>query len=100
MKNSVLLFASFVISLSFLASVNYAYFTDEGNAEKVITTDGFDIDVEKWQIVNKICVPKHDEAVKIIPATTVSKFFTLKNELDPSLVCGKRDIFLNARVKK
>lgn len=89
MKKKILVLAVIAISFSIMAYNTLAYFTSEATAHNVITSHGVNITIEEWQQTDEGLVPYPNEPIKVMPATTVSKIVTVKN--------NEADAYIRAR---
>lgn len=93
MKKKIFLIAVALICISILGYGSLAYFTTEGTARNVITTDGLDISIEEWQQTDAGLVPyPQDKPIVVMPATSVSKIVTVKNHKAQSYIRAKLDV--------
>lgn len=93
MKKKIFLIAVALICISILGYGSLAYFTTEGTARNVITTDGLDISIEEWQQTPGGLVPyPQDKPIVVMPATSVSKIVTVKNHQAQSFIRAKLDV--------
>lgn len=79
MKKKILLLAAVVLLLSIMTGGTFAYYTANGTARNVITSDGVDIEIEEWQQVGEDLVPYPGGEIPVMPATSVSKIVTVRN---------------------
>lgn len=101
MKKRIFAFAVVVICLSILASTTLAYFTDTDTARNVITSGGVDIAIEEWQQTTEGLVPyPKDKPITVMPATTVSKIVTVKNNEAQSFIRVKLKLTIKGSAGK
>ena len=86
MKKRICAIAVVVICLSILASTTLAYFTDIGTARNVIASGGVNITVVEQQLINGSLQPYPNQPIPIMPAKTVSKVVSVRNEQQDSWV--------------
>ena len=81
MKKKILLLCALLICSTCVVSGTIAYYTDQDTAHNVITSGGVHIDIEEWQEVGDEWIPyPKDEPIAVMPATTVSKIVTVRNQ--------------------
>lgn len=81
MKKKLLLFCALLICSTCVVTGTIAYYTDQSTAHNIITSGGVHIDIEEWQAVGDKWIPyPKDESIAVMPATTVSKIVTVRNQ--------------------
>ena len=81
MKKKLLLLCALLICSTCVVTGTIAYYTDQDTAHNVITSGGVDIEIKEWQDTNEGWIPyPKDEPITVMPATTVSKIVTVRNQ--------------------
>ena len=81
MKKKLLLLCALLICSTCVISGTIAYYTDQSTAHNIITSGGVDIEIEEWQDTDEGWIPyPKDEPIAVMPATTVSKIVTVRNQ--------------------
>jgi len=81
MKKKLLLLSALLICSTCVVTGTIAYYTDQSTAHNIITSGGVHIDIEEWQAVGDKWIPyPKDESIAVMPATTVSKIVTVRNQ--------------------
>lgn len=93
MKKKILALAVIAICFSIVACNTLAFFTADVRAHNIITTNGVDIVLEEWQLVEEEKVPyPKDIPIKVMPGVTVSKIVTVQNKEAEAYIRADLDI--------